>query len=480
MHSKEFVYPIILSGGSGTRLWPLSRPTMPKQFTKLFDELSLFQSTVMRVTNQLFKPPIIVTGNLSRFIVKDQLEHINTKSSGIIIEPKPFDTAPAALAGVEHANKISKNPIILICPADHWIEDNKYFKNIIKDLIPYIDGKKIFTFGIAPKNAHTGYGWINTRKTNLKSNDIFKVNNFIEKPKLEVARKLIADDKNFWNAGIFMGRASSFINAYKKHAIQIYNIVKSSYSNSYKDLNFIRLQKKEWNELKNISIDYAIIEKYKHTYMKRFEGIWSDIGSYDSLMKHLQKGSKKNVVLGNSTLFDSENTFLNSVDNQILLVGAGLKNINVIATKDAVLCINQKNSESVRNIVEKLIENKIEQADKSFKDYRPWGSFEIVSKEKNFQVKKIQVYPKSKLSLQSHKYRAEHWVVVKGKANVTLDNEIKIISENESVFINSGVKHRLENPTEKIITIIEVQTGSYLGEDDIIRYDDDYNRLNSE
>ena len=361
---KEFVYPIILSGGSGTRLWPLSRPTMPKQFTKLFDEFSLFQKTVIRVTDKLFNPNNCNRKFIQDSLLKNQLEHLNTKSSGIIIEPKPFDTAPAALAGVEYANKISKNPIMLICAADHWIEDNKYFKNIIKDLVPYIDNEK-FLLLVLNQQMHTqATVRIHAKKTNLKCKDIFKVNKFVEKPKLEVAKNLLLMTRIFGTLEFFMGRASSFINAYKKHANQIYNIVKSSYSNSYKDLNFIRLHEAEWNELEKISIDYAIIEKYKETYMKLFDGIWSDIGSYDSLMKHLQNGDKKNVVLGNSTLFDSENTFLNSTDNQILLVGAGLKNITAIATKDAVLCIDQKNSENVREIVQKLVKNKIEQAEK--------------------------------------------------------------------------------------------------------------------
>ncbi len=479
MSQNELVYPIILSGGSGTRLWPLSRPTMPKQFTKIFDQLSLFQKTILRVNGFFFADPIVVTGNLSRFIVRDQLEKINIKPSGVIIEPKPFDTAPAALSGIIFAFDIANDPIVLLCPADHWIENNNYFKNIIKDIIKYVDQEKIFTFGIKPKTPHTGYGWITTKKEQVKG-EIYKVKKFIEKPKLKIAESLIQESSNFWNSGIFMGKASAFINAYKRYSAYILKTVENSYSNSYKDLNFIRLNEKKWNQLNKISIDHAIIEKHSEIYMKPFDEHWSDIGSFDSLMKHYQGGTKKNIILGNSSLFDSKNTLLNSTDEKVHLVGVGLDNITAIATKDAILCINNKKSENVRDVVNKLIENKIEQAKKSLYEYRPWGTFEILSSGKNFQVKKIQVFPNSKLSLQSHKYRSEHWVVVKGTATVTIGNENKIISENESVYINSGEKHRLENQTKEIITIIEVQTGSYLGEDDIVRYDDDYNRLNSE
>ena len=477
---NKIVHPIILAGGSGTRLWPLSRSTMPKQFTELLGDKTLFINTILRLKGEVFSNPIIVTGELSRFIVKNQLEDSEIDSLGILIEPIARDTACAALAGIIHATKISNDPIILLCPADHWINDTLYFRKIIKENITHVRDDNIITFGINPQYPHTGYGWITTSNRKNSNNNILEVHKFVEKPNFETAKILFNDNANYWNSGIFMAKASFLINAYKKYHRKIYNLVNKAYKNAINDLGFIRLEKENWKKLKKISIDHAIIEKLKNIYMVPFQGIWSDVGSLHSLMQHYQKDTKNNVIIGNSTLIDSENTFLNSITNQVHLVGVGLNNIIAVATKDAVLCIDKRQTEKVKDVVQKLIEDNVEQANKSLEDFRPWGKFEVLSRDKNFQVKKIQVLPKCKLSLQSHKYRSEHWVVVEGKARVTLGEKVIIISENESIYINAGVKHRLENPTNEIISIIEVQTGTYLGEDDIIRYDDDYKRLSAD
>ncbi len=479
MSTKKTIYPIILSGGSGTRLWPLSRSNMPKQFIKLLDEISLFQQTVDRLNHNNFADPIIVSSENSRFVVKNQLSKIRPNNSGIIIEPSSKDTAPAALSGILHASTLSKDPIVLICPADHWIKDKIYFQKIIICAVQYIGKDNIITFGIRPSFPHTGYGWI-TCDSNFSSKEkkIYKVLNFVEKPPFEKAETLFKENLNFWNSGIFLGRASTFINAYKESSNLIYELVKKSYDNAMIDLVFLRLDEDEWGKIDKVSIDYAIIEKFKNIHMVPFEKKWSDVGSLKSLMQHYKKDENKNVVLGNSTVIDCNNTFLSSTDDQIHIVGMGLNNIISVATKDAVLCIDQNKSEEVKKVVEILIEKNIEKVEKSLNDYRPWGDFEILSKGKNFQVKKIKVYPKCRLSLQSHNHRSEHWVVVEGKATVTLGEKIITLSKNESIYINSGVKHRLENKTDKAITIIEIQTGNYLGEDDIFRYEDDYRRKN--
>ncbi len=480
MSFKNIVYPIVLSGGSGTRLWPLSRPTMPKQFVKLLDEVTLFENTISRLNGDFFSTPIIVSGDISRFMVKRELEKLKVKAKHILIEPEPKDTAAAALSGIMHAECIAKDPIVLICPSDHWIEDVSYFKNIINKSTVFVKNDNIITFGVKPLSPHTGYGWIeiNSKYKKIDQNtSAYKVDKFIEKPTLEKTKILLESEYNFWNSGIFLGRCSTFIKAYKKFATNTFEIVHSAYKNSKMDLDFLRLEKSNWKDLKKISIDYAIIEKYENILMIPFSEKWSDVGSMHSLMQHYTKDENQNVAIGNSTIIDSENTFLNCADSDIHLVGMGLKNIIAVATKDAVLCVDQNKSESVRIVVEKLIENKIEQAEKSLTDFRPWGSFEILSRGKNFQVKKIKVLANCKLSLQSHKYRSEHWVVVDGSAIVTLGDEKMTISKNESIFINSGVKHRLENPNDQTLTIIEIQTGTYLGEDDIIRYEDDYKRI---
>ena len=478
---NNIVHPIILAGGSGTRLWPLSRSTMPKQFTELLGDKTLFTNTILRLKGEVFSNPIIVTGELSRFIVQNQLEDSKTDSQGILIEPVARDTACAALAGIIHATKISNDPIILLCPADHWIKDTLYFRKIIKENIIHIRDDNIITFGIKPQYPHTGYGWITTNnRKNANNKNIFEVLKFVEKPNFETAKKLFDDNANYWNSGIFMAKASFLIDSYKIFNRKIYELVNESYKNAINDLGFIRLERENWQKLKKISIDHAIIENLKNIYMVPFQGIWSDVGSLHSLMQHYQKDNNNNVTIGNSTLIESENTFLNSITNQVHLVGVGLNNIIAVATKDAILCIDKRKTEKVKDVVKKLIEDNVEQANKSPEDFRPWGKFEVLSRGKNFQVKKIQVLPNCKLSLQSHRYRSEHWVVVEGKARVTLGEKVVIISENESIYINAGVKHRLENSTKEIISIIEVQTGSYLGEDDIIRYDDDYKRLSSD
>tara|TARA_B100000902_G_scaffold374662_1_gene403849 strand:+ start:455 stop:1900 length:1446 start_codon:yes stop_codon:yes gene_type:complete len=481
MTVQKKICPIILSGGSGTRLWPISRSTMPKQFSNLFEDTSLFEKTINRLTGSIFLDPIVVSGEVSRFMVKNIMNKTGFNNPQIIIEPSPKDTAPAALTGIIHANKLSKDPIVLISPSDHWIKDETYFQNLIKNSIDYISENNIIIFGIKPRHPHTGYGWITTKDDSFKKDkSFFEVVNFIEKPPLITAQKLFNNRFNFWNSGIFLGKASSFINAYKKYCNEIFEKANLSYENSLIDLGFVRLERNYWYQLTKNSIDYAIIEKLEKINMVPFEKEWSDVGSLQSLMQHFPKDEKQNVTLGSSTLIDSENTFLNSINNETHLVGMGLKNIIAVATKDAVLCIDQSKSENVKNVVEKLIEKNIEQAEKSLTDFRPWGSFEILSKGKNFQVKKIKVHPNCKLSLQSHKHRSEHWVVVEGKALVTLDTNTITISQNESIFINSGVKHRLENPTNQNLIIIEIQTGTYLGEDDIIRYEDDYKRLSDD
>ena len=480
MNSK-IIQPIILSGGSGKRLWPLSRSCMPKQFANLFKKHTLFQKTIIRLDDKIFCEPIIVTGEVSRFIAKRQLEEINKGFAEIIIEPEPKDTAAAALVGIIHSKKLIENPTVLILPADHWIENSIYFKELIRIAYDHIDNDNIITFGIKPTYPNTGYGWIelNPKEINNTSN-IQSVINFYEKPNLEKASEFFLNKSFYWNSGIYLGKASSFVNSYKKFDQRTMNLVKDSYEKAKKDLFFLRIDEKKWKKLKNVSLDYAIIEKHKKINMIPFEEKWSDIGSLLSLMEYHSIDKESNVVQGSATSIDCNNTFLKSENEKIHIVGLGLNNIIAISTQDAVICLEKNKSENVKKAVEILEQRGIDQANNSLYDFRPWGSFEVLSKGKNYQVKKIEVYPFCKLSLQSHKYRSEHWVVVKGEARIILGDEVKIISENESVYINSGVKHRLENATKKTITIIEVQTGTYLGEDDIVRYEDDYKRLNSE
>ena len=474
MNKKEKIYPIILAGGSGSRLWPLSRNSKPKQFINFFGDNTLFQSTIQRLDSNLFKPPIVITNNQSRFMVKEQIKEIVKTSTKIIIEPSPKNTAPASLVGIIYAKTLSEDPYVIICPSDHLIEDKKSFCELINRSRNNITCEKIILFGFKPTDPNTGFGWINAKIDEKQS--IFEVIDFVEKPNISLAKKLLKLNSSFWNTGIFFGKASSFIKEFELHAPDIFQTVKTSFLQSKSDLDFLRLEKNSWSSLPSVPIDIAIMEKSHNTYITPFESNWTDLGSWKSFMTHLKKDKKKNVSYGNVTNIESENSFLYSTTDKVHLVGIGLKNVISIATEDAVLVVNKDKTEEVKNSINILKEKKVEQAENFLNDFRPWGFFEILSKGKNFLVKKIVVNPKKRLSLQSHKFRSEHWVVVQGKAKVTLDNKIFYLSENESTYVNSGTIHRLENDTHNILIIIEVQTGSYLGEDDIIRLEDDFKR----
>ncbi len=475
MPDKKKILPIILAGGSGSRLWPLSRNSRPKQFIKFFEENTLFQKTVNRFNNEIFDSPIIITNNQSRFTVQQQLSEISKNSLKIIIEPSPKNTAPASLVGIIYSKKIADDPYVLISPSDHLIENENLFNKLIRKSEEILPKDSLLLIGFKPTSPHTGYGWISAKKIN-KNRDLFKIDNFVEKPPIKLAEQLFKSNSSYWNTGIFFGKASTFINQFENFASSIFENVKLSFQKSTSDLDFIRLDENPWNNLPSVPIDIAIMEKSKNLFVTPFEGDWTDLGSWKSIMDNFENNYEENVFEKNSTKIDSVNSFLYSTTEKIHLVGIGLKNIITIATEDAVLVVEKDKSEKVKNAIDILKEKKVAQVENSQNDYRPWGFFEILSKGKNFLVKKIVVYPKKRLSLQKHEFRSEHWVVVEGQARVILDNEIFKLSKNESTYVNTGVVHRLENTEDHNLTIIEVQTGSYLGEDDIIRIEDDFKR----
>ncbi len=468
------IFPIILAGGSGSRLWPLSRNSRPKQFIKFFEENTLFQKTVNRFNNEIFHSPIIITNNQSRFTVQQQLSEVSKNSSKIIIEPSPKNTAPASLVGIICSKMIANDPYVIISPSDHLVENEKLFTELLKKSAENLPKNRLLLIGFKPSSPHTGYGWISAKIDNNR--DLFEIDNFIEKPPIELAEKLFKSNTSYWNTGIFFGKASTFINQFENFASSILKNVNLSFQKSTSDLDFLRLNENPWNSLPSVPIDIAIMEKSKKLFVTPFKGGWTDLGSWQSIMDNFENNYKENVFEKNSTKIDSVNSLLYSASDKVHLVGIGLKNIITIATEDAVLVVEKDKSEKVKNAIDILKEKKVEQVENSQNDYRPWGFFEILSKGGNFLVKKIVVYPKKRLSLQKHKFRSEHWVVVEGQAKVILDNEIFNLSKNESTYVNTGVVHRLENISDQNLTIIEVQTGSYLGEDDIIRIEDDFKR----
>jgi len=468
------ITPILLCGGSGTRLWPLSRKSFPKQFTDVVGDESLFQASARRFTGAGFADPVVVTGDAFRFIVSDQLDEIGVKPAGIMIEPEGRNTAPAAIAAALYAAEIDPETLILLVPSDHAVADPEAFRKAVDQGRVAAEEGRIVTFGIAPARAETGYGWL---EAGAATHDgVHLLNKFIEKPDATRAEALFADKQNMWNAGVFLARASALIEAFKTHAPDIHDTVKAAMQAARKDLGFTRIDPDLWARVPEDSIDYAVMEKAPNVSVVRFDGHWSDLGSWESVWQESDKDTDGNAVSDHSTAYDCENTLLRSESPDIELVGIGLKNIVAVATRDAVMVADTSDSQNVKKAVKELKARGAKQATAFPTDHRPWGWFESLVIGDRFQVKRIHVHPGAALSLQSHHHRSEHWIVVQGTARVTIDETVKLVTENQSVYIPLGAVHRMENPGKVPMVLIEVQTGSYLGEDDIIRYEDVYAR----
>ena len=470
----QTITPVILCGGSGSRLWPLSRKSYPKQFVPLVGHKTLFQNSAERLTGPQFKKPLIVTNSDYRFIVSEQLQEIGIDPGAILIEPEGRNTAPAILAAALYEYRKDPDAILVVAPSDHVINDVNAFQLAIGEAYKVALDGQLVTFGIKPTHPETGYGYLELSKATTAQAVPLKA--FVEKPDLTNAEKMIQSKKFLWNSGIFLFQAKDIIEAFKKYSPSDLEAVNLSLINSINDLGFCRLNLTDWVKTKNISIDYAIMEKSDNLSVVPFRAGWSDLGGWDAVWR--ENVSKINGVKTsvNATEIDCSNSLIRSEDDSIEVVGIGLKNIIAVAMKDAVLVADMSKSQDVKKAVDILKEKKASQATQFPKDHRPWGWFESLTLDEKFQVKKIHVHPGASLSLQSHKYRAEHWIVVSGEAEVTIDKEVKIVSENQSIYIPLGAIHRMRNPGENPMELIEVQTGTYFGEDDIFRYDDIYSR----
>jgi len=468
------ITPVLLCGGSGTRLWPLSRKSYPKQFAQFLGEESLFQEAARRVSGDGFAAPLAVTGDGFRFIVAEQLDHCGIRAAGILIEPEGRNTAPAAAAAALHLAQTNPQALMLLVPADHAIPDAQGFRDAVMTGAPAAAQGQIVTFGILPTRPETGYGWLEAgQETHPGVNALER---FIEKPDSARAETLFADDRYLWNAGLFLTRADTLLAAFEDHAPDILSDSRAAMEAATPDLGFLRIDAPLWGQVRAESLDYAVMEQAQNVSVVRFCGGWSDLGSWEAVWQESPQDGSGNALAGLSTAIDCENTLLRSESDEIELVGIGLKNVVAVAMRDAVLVADLTDSQSVRRAVDTLKARGAKQAVQLPVDHRPWGWFETLILANRFQVKRIHVHPGAALSLQSHVHRSEHWIVVAGTAKVTVDNEVRLLTENQSVYIPLGAVHRMENPGKVLMVLIEVQTGSYLGEDDIIRYEDIYSR----
>lgn len=471
------ITPVILSGGSGTRLWPVSRSLNPKQFLDFFGENSLFQQTALRAKNcDDFKKPIIICNNEHRFIVAEELNKIQITPESIILEPVARNTAPAvAIAALDVIlNNKKDDDLILVMPSDHVINDEKQFITDVKNTIEAAKDGYLITFGIVPDKAETGYGYIK-KDTELKNfPGIFAVEKFVEKPQKEVAEEFVRSAKYLWNSGIFMFKASTYLENLQQLQNQIFISCCKAHNKAVRDLDFVRLSAEDFAESPNISIDYAVMEKAKKVATMPIDVGWSDVGSWQTISELAAKDEEKNSLIGDVKTLKTKNCYINSTAGLVATIG--VENLIIISLKDATLIINKNNSQDVKDLFEMLKKQKREECNSHKKVLRPWGSFETVDVCDRFKVKKIIVKPKSSLSLQMHNHRAEHWVVVNGTAHVTCGSKEFILTEDQSTYIPIGKKHRLENKGQIPLEVIEVQTGSYLGEDDIVRFSDIYGR----
>ncbi len=470
--------PIILCGGSGTRLWPLSRESFPKQYLSFDsnDNKSLLQKTHERIKNlENIKNPILVCNEDHRFIVAEQMREINVKPQSILLEPFGRNTAAAiALASLTALEKES-DPTLIVLSSDHEIKDTQKFLEVIKKGINYAKNDYLVTFGVIPISPETGYGYIKSEKPFVENEIVgYKISKFTEKPDKETAEKFILDKRYTWNSGVFMFKAKTILSELKKFSPDVVNFCRSSLIDINHDFDFKRINRDSFKKCPNISIDIAVMEKTKKGIVLPFDAGWNDIGSWKSVWETSLKDKKGNYTQGKTLVEDCSNCYIRSEAR--LVVGIGINNLIVIETNDAILISNRSETQKVKNIVKKLKEKNIPEGQKHQKIYRPWGHYLSVAEDRRWQLKLIEVKPGEKLSLQMHHHRSEHWVVVNGTAKVELDRESKVLTENQSVYIPLGAKHRLSNPGKIPLILIEVQSGSYVGEDDIVRFEDKYGR----
>lgn len=467
------LHPIILSGGVGSRLWPLSRSLFPKQLLMLAGKNSLIQDTALRVAGQQFAAPIIICNAEHRFLIAEQMRTAGIAPQAILLEPEGRNTAPAATLAALRLAQTDPSAILLLMPADHIVRDQAAFERAVSAAAEAAANGKLVTFGIPPRSPETGYGYIQCGAA-MENDRIFDVTRFIEKPDAQTAMKYLAAGNYYWNSGLFAFRADAFLAEMARLEPQILEDCRQALITGRADMDFLRIGEAAFKKCTSKSIDYAVMEHTSHAAVVPVEMGWDDIGSWNALWETADKDLAGNVLRGDVMQAGAQGSYLRSEGP--LLAAVGVKDLVVVATKDAVLVSTKDAAQDVKKIVEQLAQNGRELHITHRKVDRPWGDYESLDHDEKFQVKRITVKPGAKLSLQMHHKRAEHWIVVSGTARVTCDDNIFVLNENESTYIPLGAKHRLENVGSGSLQLIEVQSGTYLGEDDIVRFEDSYGR----
>jgi len=466
------IRPVILSGGSGTRLWPLSRAAYPKQLMPLVGKESLLQETVQRAMDPaLFSAPFLICNDEHRFLVAEQFRALGVKPEAIVLEPLARNTAAAVAAAALMAEPSS---LLLILPSDHYIQDTAAFRAAAAKAAKAAEAGALVTFGIHARSPETAYGYIRRGEALTETPDCLRVAAFVEKPDAATATKYLASGEYFWNAGMFLFRADRFLAELAQFEPAIKAAVEKSVAGATRDLDFIRLEKAAFAEAPAISIDYAVMEKTSHAAVVPVEMGWTDVGSWSALWDVTEKDANGNALIGDVVSVDVKDSYIRGESR--LVTAIGLENIVLIETVDAVMAVSRDRAQDLKLVIDKLSAAGRDERLSHRRVYRPWGTYETVDIDQGFQVKRIVVNPGARLSLQKHAHRAEHWVVVRGMARVTRDREVFDLVANQSAYIPLGAVHRLENPGKEPLHLIEVQSGNYLGEDDIVRLEDHYGR----
>ncbi|MGR5195423.1 mannose-1-phosphate guanylyltransferase/mannose-6-phosphate isomerase [Vibrio rotiferianus] len=462
------ILPIIMAGGSGSRLWPMSRTQHPKQFLPLINNTSMLQDTIRRLEGLTHLPVSLICNEEHRFLAAEQLRSHRFEHSGIILEPFGRNTAPAVALAAFRAIEGGQDPVLLVLAADHLIKHDDIFRATVDKAIPLAEAGKLVTFGIVPSKPETGYGYIR-RGDKLPEHDVYTVDAFVEKPGLSVAEQYLNDGCYYWNSGMFMFKASRYLEELEKFRPDILDAVKSAYSGAHNDLDFIRLDEKAFKSCPDESIDYAVMEKTNDAVVCPLDAGWSDVGAWSSLWEVSEQDEQSNVIRGDVLVDNSQSCYINSSNR--LIAAVGVEDLVIVDTKDALLVAHRDKVQDVKNIVSSLKQKERSEFQRHREVYRPWGMHDHVAEGERYNVKKVVVKPGHKTAMQLHYHRAEHWVVVSGTAVVYRGTEKHIVTENESIYIPVGTEHCFENPGKFPLEIIEVRTGGYLSEDDIVRTD---------